>query len=321
MIRSSQTFPTSSTYYHLALSFARSGELQDLQQAIANAGLAVEGDSKEVRYWHLLGLLTAATEQWEAAEIALETGATIGEEEVSVVNGSCPPEATQKDPDNELLGVPSPTVNGNGRVIDGLPRTDDDRHPVLNGTEEVPEVQPVYLLGKDDHDIPPASNLLQPAQDHPSPSRQELFEDSLQLRMTQVALTEVVEGAEGASQMLPEIFVWTADRVGHSVTDTGEGVFDFQTSLVVFLFISVSEELFGWWEIDDAAQVAVRVNPFTSCNQPRSARTKRRRKAATLDSAFWVDGAACPTHTYHYISGNARWTISGPRICAIHGFA
>ncbi len=162
MIRSSQTFPTSSTYYHLALSFARSGELQDLQQAIANAGLAVEGDSKEVRYWHLLGLLTAATEQWEAAEIALETGATIGEEEVSVVNGSCPPEATQKDPDNELLGVPSPTVNGNGRVIDGLPRTDDDRHPVLNGTEEVPEVQPVYLLGKDDHDIPPASNLLQP---------------------------------------------------------------------------------------------------------------------------------------------------------------
>ncbi|PBK98454.1 hypothetical protein ARMGADRAFT_960093 [Armillaria gallica] len=220
LIRSSQTFPTPSTHYHLALSFARSGELQDLQQAIANAGLAVEGDSKEVRYWHLLGLLTAATEQWEAAEMALETGAAIGEEEVSVVNGSCPPEATQKDPDNELLGVPSPTANGNGRVIDGLPRTDDDRHPALNGTEEVPEVQPIYLLGKDDHDIPPASNLLQPAQDHPSPSRQELFEDSLQLRMTQVALTEIVEGAEGASQMLPEIFVWTADRVGHSVTDT-----------------------------------------------------------------------------------------------------
>ncbi len=70
--------------------------------------------------------------------------------------------------------------------------------------------------------------------------------------------------------MLPEIFVWTADRVGHSVTDTGEGVFDFQTSLVVFLFISVSEELLGWWEIDDAAQVAVRVNPFTSCNQPEA---------------------------------------------------
>ncbi|KAK0452995.1 uncharacterized protein EV420DRAFT_634491 [Desarmillaria tabescens] len=227
LIRSSQTFPTASAYYHLALSFARSGELQDLQQAIVNAGLAVEGDPREVRYWHLLGLLSAATEEWEPAQMALESGAAIGEEEVSVVNGPCPPEASQMDPDNELLGVPSPTtVNGNGRVIDGLPHTDDDRHPALNGTKEAPEVKPVYLLGKDDHDIPSASNLLQPVQDHPSPSRQELFEDSLQLRMTQFALTEVVEGAEGASQMLPEIFVWIADRMGHSVTDTARSSLD-----------------------------------------------------------------------------------------------
>ncbi|KAK0200307.1 hypothetical protein DFS33DRAFT_1360453 [Desarmillaria ectypa] len=226
LIRSSQTFPTASTYYHLALSFARSGELQDLQQAIINAGLAVEGDSREVRYWHLLGLLSAATEQWEAAEIALETGAAIGEEEVPVVNGNCLPETAQMDPDNELLGVPSPAVNGNGRVIDGLPRTDDDCHPALSGTEEFPEAQPVYLLGKEDHDIPSASNLLQSDQDHPSPSRQELFEDSLQLRMTQVALTEVVEGAESASQMLPEIFVWIADRIAHSVADTARSSFD-----------------------------------------------------------------------------------------------
>ncbi|KAG7440123.1 uncharacterized protein BT62DRAFT_989346 [Guyanagaster necrorhizus] len=223
LIRSSQASPTASTYYHLALSFARSGELQDLQQAIVNAGLAVEGNSKEVRYWHLLGLLSAATEQWEAAEMALETGAAIGEEEVSVVNGSClPAEPAQMDPDNELLGVPSTTVNGNGRVIDGLLRTDDDRHPALNGTKEIPEVQPVYLLGENDHDIPPASDLLLPAQDHPSPSRQELFEDSLQLRMTQVALTEIVEGAEGASQMLPEIFVWVADRIGNSLKSPSE---------------------------------------------------------------------------------------------------
>ncbi|KAF9025079.1 hypothetical protein BDZ89DRAFT_1068592 [Hymenopellis radicata] len=195
--RSIDTHPTASAYYHLALSFARSGKQQDMQQAIVNAGLAVEHDSKDIRYWHLLGLLSAATEEWEAAQITLETAVSM--EQVPGDNGL---------PDGAvLLNVP----HTNGRApIDGLPPTGNGH---LNGSDEV---SLVYLLGKDEKSIPPAADLLRPAQDQVYPSQSQRFEEALQLRMTQIALAEMVEGAEGAAEKLPEIFTWIADRKGTS---------------------------------------------------------------------------------------------------------
>lgn len=73
-LRAAESHPSSSGHVHLALSFARPSPVRDLSLAIENAGLAVEGDPKEIRYWHLLGLLLAATEQWKAAGEILERG-------------------------------------------------------------------------------------------------------------------------------------------------------------------------------------------------------------------------------------------------------
>ena len=72
----------------------------------------------------------------------------------------------------------------------------------------------VFILDKDCRALPPAATLLQPIPDYPSPSRQDMFEYAMQLRMTQLAVAEHVEGAEGAGLRWVEVFGWVADRKG-----------------------------------------------------------------------------------------------------------
>ncbi|KAJ6558200.1 hypothetical protein B0H19DRAFT_1028834 [Mycena capillaripes] len=198
-LRAVAEHPTPSGYYHLALSFARPGPAYDLEQATLNAGLAVEGDPKEIRYWHLIGLLLAASEQWKAAEEILDRGAEIGEpaQEDELANGNV-----------------NPLLLTEGRAIDGLPPA-DATHPVLKRMSVPPPPPvPVFLLETSELGMPPAADLLLPVADRAAPSRQELFEYSLQLRMTQVALIEHVEGAEGAETKWLEVFQWIAERRG-----------------------------------------------------------------------------------------------------------
>ncbi|KAL0569229.1 hypothetical protein V5O48_012743 [Marasmius crinis-equi] len=213
-----EILPTSSAHYHAALSFARPGPQQDLAQAIVHAGAAIEGEPSEIRYWHLMGLLSASSELWDAAQGALETGALIGE-------------LPKEDRQSNIEGTPNtkrsslPPVNGNDFAkpngtttthapIDGLPQSDPA--PAFQATvpkEEAPP-SPRFILEQDVKAIPPASELLQPAADHPPPSRHEAFEYALQLRMSQLAVTEYVEGVEGASNKLPEVFQWIAEKRG-----------------------------------------------------------------------------------------------------------
>ncbi|KAF7305491.1 hypothetical protein HMN09_00801900 [Mycena chlorophos] len=195
-LRAVEGHPTPAGYYHLALSFARSGASYDLDQAITNAGLAVEGDPKEIRYWHLIGLLLAASEQWKAADEILDQGAALGEPPL-------PEEETQGTSD--LL-----TANGTVRTIDGLPAS-EFTHPVLKRLSAPP---PMYLIDGPELGMPSSETLLLPVADHPAPSKQEQFEYSLQLRMTQVALSEMVDGAEGAEGKWLEVFQWIAERRG-----------------------------------------------------------------------------------------------------------
>ncbi|KAJ7086395.1 hypothetical protein B0H15DRAFT_347574 [Mycena belliarum] len=212
-LKAVEAHPTPSGYYHLALSFARPGSTHDLEQATVYAGLAVEGDPKEIRYWHLIGLLLAASEQWKAAEEILAQGAEIGEtlQEDELTIGSVNP---------EMLGANGHGVNG--RAIDGLPAA-DAAHPGMKRASIPPtSPAPTYLLDKPDI-MPPAAGLLLPVADHAAPSRQEMFEYSLQLRMTQVALTEHVEGAEGAAEKWLEVFQWIAERRGITPTPSESG--------------------------------------------------------------------------------------------------
>ena len=185
-----ETFPSAPAYYHLALALSRASPSRNIPLAIEHARSAVEQDSREIRHWHLLGLLLVATDDWKKAKAVLEYGAGIGEERV----------------DDE--GLPQ-TPNGK---IEGLPPTDVPSVPSLES--------PATLLGQDATCIPTAASLLRPLPDHPPPSRRELFEQALQLRMTQLALAEHAEGAEGAVEKWLEVFSWVATQKEGSTTGT-----------------------------------------------------------------------------------------------------
>lgn len=183
--KSVDTNPTASGYYHLALALARAGPERDIDQAIENARAAVEQDPTAIRHWHLLGILLVGTDDWRKAKGVLDYGAAIGDH--------------KSEEDETLDGLPR---NDSSSAIEGLPST----HNSLT-------VKPIHppLLERDASQIPESFTLLQPLPDHPPPSRRELFEESLQLRMTQLALSEYAEGPEGAVEKWLEVFQWVSE--------------------------------------------------------------------------------------------------------------
>lgn len=244
-----ETYPTHAAYFHLALSFARPGPTQDLARATDIAAAALEGDAKEIRYWHLLGLLLAATERRSAAQEILEKAADIDEtqevgggEEGTEESGLSTPGDDGSMETSRTLPLPVP-AHGIG-MLGGLVESSDSAeklnghesrngngngvsHSSQNGSSEgntesevtgsVPTPLPrtpisASLLSQDGRKIPRAATLLKSALDHSPPSGQDKFEYALQLRMTQVVLTENVEGAEGAAAKWLEIFQWIAEK-------------------------------------------------------------------------------------------------------------
>ncbi|KAG6885786.1 hypothetical protein C0993_009891 [Termitomyces sp. T159_Od127] len=211
--------PDPAALYHLALSFAHPGPDHDLEQAILHAGRAVEADPREIRYWHLLGLLLAAAEKWTEAREILESGAAIGEDE------------TVKDAENGAQDgetLESNSLKATSRINESekfpeVQEKDFVGFATTIGTNTSVEVDESLTDGRtvpstissripliDDMRISPAAALLAPVQDHPPPSKENLFEYALQLRMTQGVLTEVIDGAEGAEQKWLEVFSWVA---------------------------------------------------------------------------------------------------------------
>jgi hypothetical protein len=193
-----ETFPSAPAYYHLALALSRAGPSRNIPLAIEHARSAVEQDSREIRHWHLLGLLLVATDDWKKAKAVLEYGAVISEERVGG-------EGLPQTPNGDAPGTP------NGK-IEGLPPTDVPSM-LSSGSSAT-------LLSRDATDIPTAASLLVPLPDHPPPSRRELFEQALQLRMTQLALAEHAEGPEGAVEKWLEVFSWVAVQKEGSTTGT-----------------------------------------------------------------------------------------------------
>ena len=193
-----ETFPSASAYYHLALALSRAGPSRNIPLAIEHARSAVEQDSREIRHWHLLGLLLMATDDWKKAKAVLEYGAGVSEERAG-------DEGLPQTPNGDAPGTP------NGK-IEGLPPTDVPFVPI-------PE-SPSTLLSRDATGIPAAASLLKPLPDHPQPSRREFFEQALQLRMTQLALTEHAEGPEGAAEKWLEVFSWVAAQKESNTTGT-----------------------------------------------------------------------------------------------------
>lgn len=209
------TFPSPSIYHHLALALSRPGESQDIGEAIVHARSAVEGDSTEVRHWHLLGLLLAANGDWQAAKGVLEFGVEAGE----------------VDLEDEEGGEPGPSSVGPALISNGLNIRDFAKSgPQVNGIQtevqtpasETPSTPPAHLgtlLDAGVVEVPPSASLLRPYSDRPPSSRNDKFEYALQTRMTQLALTEYVEGAEGVGEKWLEVFQWFREKRGVNVDD------------------------------------------------------------------------------------------------------
>lgn len=197
--------PSAPAHYHLALALSRPGPSRNISLAIEHARAAVEQDSREIRCWHLLGLLLVATDDWKKAKGVLEYGAGVSEDRGD--------EGLPQTPNGDTPGTP------NGR-IEGLPPTASPLMPTLG--------LPSTLLDQNTASIPAAASLLEPLPDHPPPSRREFFEQALQLRMTQLALAEHAEGPEGAVEKWLEVFAWVATQKEGSQTsrssfDTTQG--------------------------------------------------------------------------------------------------
>lgn len=203
-ILSVQTEPTSSGYCHLALSYARSGPLQDLQKAVESAGLALEADPKEIRYWHLLGLLLTAQERWKEAAEILERGAELDKEASGELEDEDDEGGADSGVEEELL-----TAANQSSTIEP-----PSLRPVK--AKLFPAYGTAYVLGRTETTIPPASGLLRSMLEKNPPSKKDVYEYSLQLRMTQVALAEVVNGPEGAEEKWVDVFSWIAGKKGVS---------------------------------------------------------------------------------------------------------
>ncbi|KAI0919483.1 hypothetical protein AcV5_001535 [Taiwanofungus camphoratus] len=214
-----ETFPTPSAHFHLALAYARPGPSLDMQKAIEQSRLAVEGEPGEIRHWHLLGLLLAATGDWRAAKGVLEIGAGVGEVDLA----DDPPDMQVSKHVNGANGVhvhdyalteaqSSLQVNGANGLANGHLSNGAVDFPHQDSGRALTQNEPITLLCDDATELPASASLSRPLPDRPSPSRQELFEHALQLRMTQLTLTEFVEGPEGVGEKWVEVFHWFSER-------------------------------------------------------------------------------------------------------------
>ncbi|KAF9240835.1 hypothetical protein BU15DRAFT_87417 [Melanogaster broomeanus] len=202
-VKSVEMFPTPCAHHQLAVALALPGPSQNLEGAI--------------RHWHLLALLLTAQGQWAKAKGVLEVGAGICEAPSETEEHSSDVDATQEksageEPLSNCDGVTArdfevEKVSSNGSIPNG------NGH-ISNGT-----LVHEMILDPDADRIPPSATLLQLLPDHPGPTARDAFEYALQLRLTQMALTEHVEGPEGAEGKWLGVFAWIAERKG-SVSET-----------------------------------------------------------------------------------------------------
>ena len=175
--------------------------------------MAVEFEPDSIRYWHLLGLLLAASEDWRGAREVLEAGATLDDQAWEDEQNPSP---VNDVPDSNTIGRETSSTAGVMAAIFASPTHPGLASPASEEASTVTErpVEREIILEAHRHVLPSVAELLQPLPDHPPPSVTERFEHALQLRMTQLALTELMEGPEGTEEKWIEVFQWFAKRKG-----------------------------------------------------------------------------------------------------------
>lgn len=165
-------------YYHLAVALLQAGPTRDLEGCIRAARHAVELQSNEIRYWHLLGLALSADGQHTQAREVLEIGESL---------------QTEDDDDN--------------------PAEETSATPASEAKESTDEEVETLILPSTKQ-VPSPTSMLLPIPCHPHPSKEDMFEHGLQLRITLLSLIELMDGAEIASVKWVEVFAWFAERGG-----------------------------------------------------------------------------------------------------------
>ena len=205
---SAETFPTPSAHHHLALALTLPGPSQNLEAAVTSARAAVEGAPNEIRHWHLLGLLLTAQGEWTKAQEVLEFGTTINES---------PSEADETPSDTEASPERTKSAASESMATSKLETekggSEEHSHDENGGVGNEVLVHEM-ILDPDAVTIPNSTTLLRRLPDYPVPTPQDAFDYALQLRLTQMALTEHVEGPEGAETKWLDIFRWIAQRKG-----------------------------------------------------------------------------------------------------------
>ncbi|KAF9478780.1 TPR-like protein [Pholiota conissans] len=231
LLRSIHINPTPSAYYHLALSFARRipstasvpptvihhsstsapegtptadpyVHVHSVQRALECAGLAVEGQPTDVRYWHLLGLLLSAQENWAGAREVLERGAALDfydsdEERIAAQTQqvSSEDEEVDEDEEDEEESEDDDVESGDAFVLLG-PNGTDQKGQAANGNASLPKrkrsatitangtasvgVKPVTpakttVLDPTAASLPPASTILKYLHPTSPPQRSEAY--------------------------------------------------------------------------------------------------------------------------------------------------
>ena len=173
--------------------------------------MAVELEPDNIRYWHLLGLLLAASEDWHGAREVLEAGATLGDQAWVAELASHP---DNDIPDSGTIGRrETSSTAGVSYASSTHPELPSPASEEASTVTERP-IERQIILDAHRQTLPPVAELLQPLPDYPPSSITERFEYALQLRMTQLALTELMEGPEETEEKWVEVFQWFAKRKG-----------------------------------------------------------------------------------------------------------
>lgn len=121
--------------------------------------------------------------------------------------------------DSDAATVKPANIKPNGVNVEPKAKSDD----VAASTADAGLSMSFLLLEPNATDLPPSETLLKsteiPFDSYPL-SKVERFECHLQLRMTQVALMEIVEGAEGAELGWVDVFSWVAESRGPMSADS-----------------------------------------------------------------------------------------------------
>ena len=198
LLRSVEADPIPSACYHAALALSRPIVDRDLVKAVELCRQAVEAEPKELRYWHLLALLAAKQGEWKQAKGVLEAAIEMAEVTES---------QNQTNEDNSIKVHDYGYSNG-----EKTPTTASYQAHSQNKDRNSKSCPYNTLLDPTAKSIPPASILLQPPLDRPPATLREIFEHTLQLRMTQIAITELTEGPESVEACWLEVFDWYSQR-------------------------------------------------------------------------------------------------------------